>query len=348
MSKLERQLKYKEAIAEAHVISLERDPGVFIMGPGIADITGIFGTTKPAAERFGPTRVFDTPTSENTLTGLGVGAAVVGMHPVLVHARNDFILLTLDQIINQASKWSYMSGGAYRVPFLIRAIIGKGWGQGSQHSQSLQSIFMHFPGLQVIMPVTPYDAKGMILAAMESDCPTICLEHRWLYDREGSVPEGYYITPIGKGHIVREGSDVSIIAISQMVLEAETAAVELAKEGINAEVIDLRSLRPLDISLIINSVKKTKRLVVCDTSWKMAGASAEVLATVAELAHGTLIAPPVRITNADTPTPCTPSLEAIFYPNADIIINAVRNMMGSKIDSKTISNPNHKLFSGPF
>lgn len=344
-----REIKYSEAIAEAHVQSMEKDSSVFIMGPGVADITGIFGTTKPAVERFGSTRVFNTPTSENTLTGIGVGAAVLGMHPVLVHARNDFVLLTLDQIANQAAKWSYMSGGAYRVPFLIRAIIGRGWGQGSQHSQSLQSIFMHFPGLQVIMPVTPYDAKGMILAAMESDKPVLCLEHRWLYDKTGQVPKNYYTSLIGKGRVVRTGNDITIVGISQMVLEVEAAAVELEKDGISVEIIDLRSLRPLDSELIIDSVKKTKRLIVCDTSWKNAGASAEILALVSELAHGTLISPPVRVTNADTSTPFAPNLEANFYPNAKTIANTALNMINGKdISPSTQEVSGTKHFSGPF
>ena len=344
-----REIKYSEAIAEAHVLSLKKNPKAFIMGPGVADITGIFGTTKPATECFGPTRVFDTPTSENTLTGLGVGAAVLGMHPVLVHARNDFVLLTLDQIANQAAKWSYMSGGAYKVPLLIRAIIGRGWGQGAQHSQSLQSIFMHFPGLQVIMPVTPYDAKGMILAAMESEKPVLCLEHRWLYDKIGQVPENYYLSTIGKGRIARRGKDITIVAISQMVLEAEAASAELEKAGIDAEIIDLRSLRPLDTDLIIKSVKKTRRLMVCDTSWKSAGASAEILALVSELAHNALISPPVRVTSTDTPTPFAQSLEASFYPNSKVIVNTAINMLNGKStppSSKDIQIT--KPFSGPF
>jgi len=344
-----REIKYREAIAEAHVQSLGRDPSAFIMGPGVADETGIFGTTKLAAERFGPTRVFNTPTSENTLTGIGVGAAVLGMHPVLVHARNDFVLLTLDQIVNQAAKWSYMSGGAIRVPFLIRAIIGRGWGQGSQHSQSLQSIFMHFPGLQVIMPVTPYDAKGLILSAMGGDMPTICLEHRWLYDKSGPVPEHYYTVPVGKGRVVREGADVTVVAISQSVHDAEIAAKELEKENISAEVLDLRSLRPLDIDIIINSVKKTRRLIVCDTSWKNAGASSEILAVVAEHAHGALLSPPARIALEDTPTPCSSVLEELFYPNPDTIIRTVYSMLSKeKIPISRMTSSRHKPFSGPF
>jgi len=348
ISKLNRNIQYREAIGEAHVESLKRDKNVFIMGPGIADITGIFGTTKPAADKFAPKRVFDTPTSENTLTGMAIGAAAVGMRPVLVHARNDFVFLTLDQIINQGAKWSYMSGGAYKVPFLVRAIIGRGWGQGAQHSQSIQSILMHIPGLQVIMPVTPYDAKGMILSAMESDKPTICLEHRWLYEKSGPVPKGYYTVPIGKGRVARKGKDVTIVAVSQMVMEAEKVADELQKEGISVEVIDLRTVRPLDTKIILDSVKKTKRLVVCDTSWKTSGLSAEILALVSENLHGVLLAPPIRMGNADTPTPCTPALEKLFYPSANTIGNAVRGLMGFKTKSKKTHKPGHKQFTGPF
>ncbi|MEK9171702.1 MAG: transketolase C-terminal domain-containing protein [Patescibacteria group bacterium] len=345
----ERIIKYREAVNEAHRQSLDKFKEAFIMGVGVADATGVFGTTKGLGAIFGE-RVFDTPMSENTLTGIGVGAAITGMRPVLVHTRNDFLLLTMDQIVNHAAKWRYMSGGAFAVPFLIRAIIGRGWGQAAQHSQSLQSLFMHFPGLQVIMPVTPYDAKGMILAAMESDKPTICLEHRWLHDKSGPVPKKYYTVPIGKGRTAREGKDLTIVAISEMVLEAEVAAIELEKEGISVEIIDLRSLRPLDTELILNSVKKTKRLVVCDTSWKMAGASAEILALVAEQAHGFLIAPPIRIALEDTPTPCSSALEAFFYPSSETVIKTVRSMMKSK-GKPTISkatNPNHKHFTGPF
>ena len=346
----ERIIKYREAVNEAHRQSLDKFKEAFIMGVGVADATGVFGTTKGLGAIFGE-RVFDTPMSENTLTGIGVGAAITGMRPVLVHTRNDFLLLTMDQIVNHAAKWRYMSGGAFAVPFLIRAIIGRGWGQAAQHSQSLQSLFMHFPGLQVIMPVTPYDAKGMILAAMESDKPTICLEHRWLHDKSGLVPKKYYTVPIGKGRTAREGKDLTIVAISEMVLEAEVAAIELEKEGISVEIIDLRSLRPLDTELILNSVKKTKRLVVCDTSWKMAGASAEILALVSEQAHSTLVAPPVRIALEDTPTPCSPALEALFYPNPETIIKTVRAMMKGKQQfskTKDASRFHPKPFTGPF
>lgn len=352
MSTQPRIIKYAQAIDEAHVQSLEKFPEAFVMGVGVADATGIFGTTKAVTQKFGntnPPRVFDTPMSENTLTGMAVGAAITGMRPVLVHARNDFLLLTMDQIANHAAKWRYMSGGEFTTPFLIRAIVGRGWGQAAQHSQSLQSLFMHFPGLQVIMPVTAYDAKGLILAAMESDKTTICIEHRWLHEKAGPVPEEYYTIPLGKGRVVREGKDVTIVAISEMVLEAETAAGELEKEGISIEIIDPRTLRPLDTELILQSVKKTGRLVVCDTSWATAGASAEILAVVAEGAHGALKSAPKRITILDTPTPCSPALEAVFYPNPKMIVDAVRGMISGK-DSreKHETDTSTKQFSGAF
>jgi pyruvate dehydrogenase E1 component beta subunit len=346
-----RELKYNQAISEAHLQSMERDPSVFLMGVGIADPTGLFGTTLEPRKKFGPARVFDTPMSENTLTGVGVGAAMCGMRPVLIHARNDFLLLTMDQIVNHAAKWSYMAGGRLKVPFLIRAIIGRGWGQAGQHSQSLQALFAHIPGLQVIMPATPYDAKGMILAAMESSMTTVCIEHRWLYEKTGPVPEKHYTVPFGKGRLVQEGKDVTIVAISHMALEAMTAVDELSKAGISAELIDPRSLRPLDEDMILSSVKKTGRLLVVDTGWKSCGISAEIAALAAEKALRYLKEPVVRLTLADVPTPCSPVLEALYYPTPkDIVSSAEKLVKGSSAavlgDS---SQPlREKEFTGPF
>ena len=194
-----RQLKYREAIDEATRQAMAKDERIFVMGVGVDDPKGIFGTTRGAFEQFGGTRVFDTPLSEAALTGMGVGAAMRGFHPLLVHARNDFLLLTMDQIVNNAAKWRYMCGGKLRVPLTIRAIIGRGWGQAAQHSQSLQAMFAHVPGLSVIMPSSPADAKGLLMTALSSDGPVICLEHRWLYDKSGPVPEDPYYTPLGVG-----------------------------------------------------------------------------------------------------------------------------------------------------
>lgn len=347
----EREIKYNQAISEAHIQSMERDPSVFLMGVGVADPTGLFGTTLEPRKKFGLSRVFDTPMSENTITGVGVGAALCGMRPVLVHARNDFLLLTMDQIVNHAAKWSYMAGGKLKVPFLIRAIIGRGWGQAAQHSQSLQALFAHIPGLQVIMPVTPYDAKGMILHAMESNMTTVCIEHRWLYEKTGPVPEKYYTVPFGKGRLVKEGKDVTIVAISHMVLEALTAVDELSKAGISAELIDPRSLRPLDEDMILSSVKKTGRLLVVDTGWKTCGISAEIAALAAEKALRYLKEPVVRLTLADVPTPCSPALEALYYPSPKDIASAAEKLVKgvSVAASGDSSKPlREKEFTGPF
>lgn len=346
----EREIKYQQAISEAHIQSMERDPSIFLFGVGVADPSGIFGTTLEARKKFGLTRVFDTPMSENTLTGVGVGAAMCGMRPVLIHARNDFLLLTMDQIVNHAAKWSYMAGGKLKVPFLIRAIIGRGWGQAAQHSQSLQALFAHIPGLQVIMPVTPYDAKGMILQAMESNMATVCIEHRWLYEKTGPVPENYYTVPFGKGRLVREGKDVTIVAISHMAFEALAAVDELAKAGISAELIDPRSMRPLDEEMILSSVKKTGHLMIVDTGWKACGMSAEIAAIAVEKGFHDLKAPVTRLTIADVPTPCSPSLEAIYYPSPKDIVTAAENLVRGK--ASAAQGPSQaareKEFTGPF
>lgn len=347
-----REIKYSEAISEAHIQSMERDHSVFLMGVGVDDPKGIFGTTLGAYKRFGSKRVFDTPMSENTLTGIGIGSALAGLRPVLVHARNDFLLLTMDQIVNHAAKWKYMAGGRLSVPFLIRAIIGRGWGQAAQHSQSLQALFAHVPGLQVIMPSTPYDVKGLILSSMKSDRTTICIEHRWLYEKVGAVPQEPYDLPLGKGNIVRKGTDVTVVAISQMVLEAKSAAEECAKENIDVEIIDPRTLRPLDEELILESVKKTGRLVIADTGWKSCGMTAEIGALAAEKCFHFLKSPINRIALPETPTPCSPILENFYYPNSKDIVHAVKVLIkGKEIKEEEIARlePIKKNeFTGPF
>jgi len=348
-----REIKYSQAISEAHIQSMEKDESVFIMGVGVDDPKGIFGSTLEAFKRFGSKRVFDTPMSENTLTGIGVGAAICGMRPVLVHARNDFLLLTMDQIVNHAAKWKYMSGGKLGVPFLIRAIIGRGWGQAAQHSQSLQALFAHIPGLQVIMPSVPYDVKGLILGALESDRTTICIEHRWLYDKTGPVPEEHYTIPFGKGTIVKPGKDVTVVAISHMVLEAKTAADECSKQNIDLEIIDPRSLRPLDEELILESVKKTGRLIVADTGWKACGLTAEVAAIAVEKGFKYLKEPVTRIALPDGPTPCSSALETVYYPTAKDIVRAAENLVRGSSELKEteiqpLKSPKEKEFTGPF
>lgn len=353
-----RELRYREAIDEATRQAMAKDERIFVLGVGVDDSKGIFGTTRGAFEQFGGRRVFDTPLSEAALTGIAVGAALGGFHPLLVHARNDFLMLTMDQVVNNAAKWRYMSGGKLRVPLTIRAIIGRGWGQAAQHSQSLQAMLAHVPGLTVIMPATPGDAKGLLMSALTTESPVICLEHRWLYEKTGPVPEEPYFVPIGQGHVVREGSDVTVAAVSHMVLESLQAADTLAAEGIRVEVVDLRSVRPLDSDLVSQSVEKTGRLVIADTAWRSFGLSAELAARVGERCFGALKAPIRRVALPDVPTPGSSALERVYYPGPEDIIAAVRATLEAQVSGRgkeparrsqvLIGDARKKEFSGPF
>lgn len=319
-----RGLTYKEAILEATSQMLESDGSVFVIGEGIDDEGGVFGTTKGLHKKFGKERVMDSPLAENGITGITVGAALAGMRPILVHMRVDFIPLSLDQIINHAAKWHYMFGGKVNIPITIRSIIGRGWGSAAQHSQSLQSLFINIPGLRVVMPATPYDAKGLLRASVYDGNPVISIEHRWLFEHMGHVPEEPYTVPIGKGIVRKQGKDVTIAALSYMVFESMQAAQMLEAEGIDCEVIDLRSLKPLDSELVIESVRKTGRLVIADTGWKDCGIGAELIARVSENAFGSLKSAPVRVNLPEAPTPASPVLEKAYYPGKNEIAQVVR------------------------
>ena len=340
--------KYVEALSEGIVQAMEKDPNIFMTGIAVDYPSGIFGSTVEAAQRFGPERVFGSPAMENALTGIAIGAAVMGKRPIIVHPRNDFMILSFDQIINVAAKWRYMFGGnAGNAPIVIRAVIGKGWGQGATHSQSLQAPLAHFPGLTVVMPAFPRDAKGLLLFALQHDGPVIILEHRSLYGTEGDVPEVMEPTPFGKAAVIRSGKDVTIVATSFMSYEAIHAADELAKQGIDAEVIDLRFIRPLDEETILKSVKKTGHLVVADTSWEMCGVVSEVAALVAEKAFGYLKAPVRRIALANCPAPVSQPLESAFYPRASTIAQAVLSLLGNEPATVgVIDRADH--FKGPY
>ena len=319
--KCTRRLSYHEAIREALDQSLELDPTVFVMGQGVDDPAGMFGTTLNLHKKYEGKRVFDTPLSENGLTGIAIGAAIGGMRPVYFHNRPDFLLLAMDQLVNHASKWSYMFGGTVNVPLVIWACIGRGWGSAAQHSQALQGLFMHIPGLKLVMPSTCYDAKGIILSAIADNNPVIVIDHRYNFKHKGFVPEQIYRIPLGKGVIRRKGRDVTVIAISYMVTEAYRAAEEMSKDGIEVEVIDLRTLRPLDEEVILSSLAKTGRVVVADTGWKTGGITAEVAAVIAEKGFHLLKAPVRRVACPDLPTPAGYTLEDAFYVGkADIVI----------------------------
>ena len=322
-----RQISYVQAINETLHQMIEKDMRVFLIGQGVTSPWYVGNTTVGLIDRFGPERVIDTPVSENGITGAAVGAALTGMRPVVAHPRMDFMYYAMDPIANHAANWHYMFGGAVSVPITIWGIINRGGEQAAQHSQALQAVFMHIPGLKVVMPSTPYDAKGLLVASIEDDNPVVYIDDRWLYNYEGAVPEEIYTVPIGKGIVRRRGGDVTVVATSYMVHEAMNAAENLEKEGIDVEVVDLRSLKPLDENLVFDSVKKTGRLVIADGGWKTCGVGAEISARVADSVFKYLKAPIIRISLPDTPAPASSVLEKAYYPTSDDIISSVKDII---------------------
>lgn len=331
-----RQIKYAEAILEATDQLMQIDPKVYLMGLGVPDPKGIFGTTTGLQQKYGASRVLDMPVSENALTGIAVGSCLLGMRPIMTHQRVDFFLLALDQLINNAAKWHYMFGGKQSIPLVIRLIIGRGWGQGPQHSQSLHSLFAHIPGLKVVMPSNPYDAKGLLISAVEDGNPVVYLEHRWLHAIHGEVPSDMYRVPLGKAKVVQAGTDVTIVACSHMTLDAYRAIQWLEKEGISVELIDVRSLRPLDEETLLTSIRKTGRLVVADPDWKFVGFSAEILALAVEKAFSFLKSPPLRICYPDRFVPTSWPLANHFYPTAKTIALEVLKLLNKPIQTHSL------------
>lgn len=326
-----RHIKFSQALLEGQQQMLADDPDVLLLGLGVPGPTGIFGTTSGLQEEFGAKRVIDTPSSENAMTGVALGAAVQGKRPIMVHMRVDFALLSIEPIVNQAAKWHYMYGGAMRAPLTIRMIIGRGWGQGPQHSQSLQSWFAHVPGLKVVMPSRPLDAKGMLQSAVMDDAPTVIFEHRWLYNLSGPVPEERCDRPLEGAEILAEGRDVTLVATSYMVIESLKARDILAELGISAEVIDLRCLTPIDIETISKSLAKTGRLVVSDTAQEAFGVCAEVISSVSQHAFHLLKAAPEAVGLPAIPTPTSPALADLFYPDAyDLAHRALKVLNSDK------------------
>jgi len=322
-----RKLSFGEALREALDQAMERDPSVYAMGQGIDDPGGMFGSTLNLHKKYGPERFFDTPLSEEAMIGMGIGSAMAGLRPVSIHNRPDFLMMAMDQIVNAAAKWSYMFSARVPVPMVIRACIGRGWGSAAQHSQALQGLFFHVPGLKIVMPSTAYDAKGLFITSIADNNPVIFIEHRWCYKHKGYVPEHVYSVPFGEAVIKREGKDVTILGVSHMVIEALRAAEELAKKGISAEVIDPRTLKPLDEKTLLTSLKKTGRLIVADLAWKTGGFGAEVLALTAEKGLPLLKKPPVRVAFPDIPTPASHVLEEAFYPGVKDIAAAAEGLM---------------------
>ena len=324
-----RTISYVQAINETLHQIIASDERVFLIGPGVTSPWYVGGTTVGLIDRFGPKRVIDTPVSEDCITGVAVGAALAGMRPILMHSRMDFMYYAMDQIANQAANWHYMFGGQISVPLTIWAIINRGGEQAAQHSQALQAMFTHIPGLKVVMPSTAYDAKGLLLASIADDNPVVYIDDRWLYSTEDKVPEELYHVSLGKGIIRRKGIDVTIVATSYVVTEAAKAAGSLEKEGIEAELVDLRSLKPLDEEMLMKSVKKTGRLVIADGGWKTCGIGAELAALVMEKAFDYLKSPIKRISLPDVPAPASSVFEKAYYPDSDSIVSSIREMLNS-------------------
>lgn len=328
MDAMVRELSYAQAIQEAMAIAMDMDERVFLMGEDIGVYGGAFQVTGDLVERYGSDRVMDTPISELGGAGVAVGAALTGMRPIFEFQFSDFATLAMEQIVNQAAKMRFMLGGEVSVPVVMRFPAGSGTGAAAQHSQSLEAWLGHVPGLKVIQPATPYDAKGMLLAAVADPDPVMIFEHKLLYKVKGPVPEGYYTVPIGKADIRREGRDLTIVATSIMVQKALDAAAALEAEGIDIEVVDLRTIRPMDKQTVIDSVKKTSRLLCVYEAVKTLGIGAEISAMIAESeAFDYLDAPIVRLGGAETPIPYNPELEKAVVPQVPDIITAARDLV---------------------
>ena len=320
-------MTFAQAINSAHVVEMERDPNIYIAGEDVGVFGGCFGVTAGLLDQFGEKRVKDTTITESAIIGTAVGAATAGLRPVVEIMFVDFIGVCLDQLYNQAGKMKYMFGGKAKIPMVLRAACGAGIGAAAQHSQCLEALFMHLPGLKVVMPSTPYDAKGLLIEAIRDDNPVVFLEHKILYAMEGEVPEGEYTIPFGQADIKREGSDVTVVATANMVHTALGAAEKLAGEGISLEVVDPRTLYPLDMETIVASVKKTHRLVIVHEEVKFAGSGAEIAAQAAEDAFDYLDAPILRVAAPFCPVPFSPTLEAAYIPSEQQLIDAVKKVM---------------------
>jgi pyruvate dehydrogenase E1 component beta subunit len=320
-------LQFREAIAEAMSEEMRRDESVYLMGEEVAEYNGAYKASKGMLDEFGEKRVIDTPIAELGFSGIAIGSAMGGTRPIVEFMTFNFALVGIDQIINNAAKMRQMSGGQFNIPIVFRGPTGSAGQLGATHSQSFENWFANTPGLKVIVPSNPYDAKGLLKAAIRDDDPVIFMESEQMYGDKGEVPEGEYILPIGVADIKREGTDVTIVSFGKIIKEAYLAADELEKEGISAEIIDLRTIRPMDHEAILNSVKKTNRLVILEEAWPFASVSSEITYQVQENAFDYLDAPIQRITTADTPAPFSPVLLEEWMPNKNDVINAVKKVM---------------------
>jgi pyruvate dehydrogenase E1 component beta subunit len=349
----QRLVTYVDALREAVAQEMRRDPSVFVFGLDVDDHRAIQGSTRGLVDEFGPERVFGTPLSEDAMTGVAIGAAMAGMRPIHVHIRMDFLMLCMNQLINIAAKSRYMYDGQVKVPLVVRAMIGKSWGQGAQHSQGLHAMFMHVPGLKVVAPSNAHDAKGCLIAAIRDNNPVVFVEHRLLYFTDAYVPEDSFEVPFGGARVCTEGDAITIVGISNMLVEALRAHELLAEVGIDAEVIDPISLVPLDTETIAQSVRRTGRLLVVDNAWTTCGASAEIVARVAEACHNGKPIKVRRMGYAPTTCPTSPVLETEFYADPAKIACAAYEMVRPdgpawKPDEERAKLAYQAKFRGPF
>ena len=349
---MSQHITFTQAINSALHEVMAYDERVIFYGLGADDPKRIFGTTHNLQEAFGSHRVFDMPTSENAMTGVAVGASLGGLRPVMVHQRLDFFLLAFDQLINSAAKWHFMFGGQNSVPITIRLIMGRGWGQGPTHSQNLHALFAHIPGLKVVLPTTPSDAKGLLIDSILDDDPVLFLEHRWLHNQKGEVPDGFFRKPIGFSEVLRSGTDITIVSLSYMTVEVIRALPILEQAGISVDHIDLKCANPIDWPCILSSVQKTGRLLVLDTGAITGSVAGEIIAKVSTEIFSSLKTAPKRIALPDIPTPTSFGLTKDFYPGAQEILEAVSCMMNITIEHTFPSERPHDVpgdwFTGPF
>lgn len=350
---MEKQTTFAQAILEAQDVALHIDPSVILYGLGVPDPKGVFGTTQDLHKKYGSERVFDMPTAENGMLGVGIGAAMTGLRPVMVSQRLDFFLLAMDQLVNNAAKWHYMFGGKASIPITIRLILGRGWGQGPTHSQNFQSWFAHIPGLKVVMPATPADAKGLLLASIFDNNPVVFLEHRWLHNQVGHVPEGDYRVELGQPQQLHTGADLTIVSMSYMTIDALHTVRTLQDLGVTCDLIDLRTISPLDMSTIYSSVKKTGRLLCLDTGHYSCSVASHIVAQCARECWHSLRAAPQIIALPDVPTPTSPALAAEFYPHVGDILKRIAMMLDRPLDWSHITLPPASdvpgtWFKGPF
>jgi acetoin:2,6-dichlorophenolindophenol oxidoreductase subunit beta len=349
------EMTFSGAVQDALSVALASDPSVICYGLGVDDPKGVFGTTSGLQDVYGEDRVFDMPTSENAMTGIAVGAALGGMRPVMTHQRLDFFLLAMDQLVNSAAKWHYMFGGQSSVPITIRLIIGRGWGQGPTHAQSLQSWFAHIPGLKVVMPTFPDDAKGLLLSSIFDPDPVVFLEHRWLHNGAGSVPEGDVRTELGLARKVVEGDDLTIVSVSYMTVEALHAVETLRDFGVECELIDLRSIRPIDWDCIHRSVRRTGRLLALDTANPTCSVANEIVARVSANCFDALRSAPAIIALPDTPSPTSAALAGIYYPDSATVAVEAARLVGVDLPEERLNDLRRSpsdvpgdWFTGPF